>query len=193
MTPEALRRRMAHGNIYGPDKVDAALGNYFRLGNLGRPPRARPALARRPGRRLPPGVPGAHGIMRRGRRGAGGRRRHRRARRRPPHPPRRPGRQRAQGDLLGVHVSADDGLRRQHSGTLLEPTARLLATRRHLPRGRRERRGPGAPIPSSPRSEHATQLVIGAKHRTEPVGRAHRAVRSSTPRSARPARHSMCT
>ena len=34
MTPEALRRRMAHGNIYGPDKIDAALGNYFRPGNL---------------------------------------------------------------------------------------------------------------------------------------------------------------
>src|SRR3954471_1424914 len=34
-TPEALRRRMAHGNIYAPEKVDAALGNYFRVGNLG--------------------------------------------------------------------------------------------------------------------------------------------------------------
>ena len=34
MTPEALRRRMAHGNIYKPEKVDAALGNYFRPGNL---------------------------------------------------------------------------------------------------------------------------------------------------------------
>src|SRR6185436_9261657 len=34
MTPEALRRRMAHGNIYQADKVDAALGNYFRVGNL---------------------------------------------------------------------------------------------------------------------------------------------------------------
>ena len=34
MAPEALRRRMAHGNIYGADKVDAALGNYFRVGNL---------------------------------------------------------------------------------------------------------------------------------------------------------------
>jgi two-component system, OmpR family, sensor histidine kinase KdpD len=34
MTPEALRRRMAHGNIYAPDKVDAALSNYFRPGNL---------------------------------------------------------------------------------------------------------------------------------------------------------------
>ncbi len=34
MTAQALRRRMAHGNIYKPDKVDAALGNYFREGNL---------------------------------------------------------------------------------------------------------------------------------------------------------------
>ncbi|MDA0566307.1 DUF4118 domain-containing protein [Streptomonospora sp. S1-112] len=34
MTPEALRRRMVHGNVYAPDKVDAALQNYFRVGNL---------------------------------------------------------------------------------------------------------------------------------------------------------------
>jgi two-component system, OmpR family, sensor histidine kinase KdpD len=34
MTPEALRRRMAHGNVYAADKVDAALSNYFRPGNL---------------------------------------------------------------------------------------------------------------------------------------------------------------
>ncbi|MDA3630057.1 sensor histidine kinase KdpD [Saccharopolyspora sp. WRP15-2] len=34
ITPEALRRRMAHGNIYAADRVDAALGNYFRTGNL---------------------------------------------------------------------------------------------------------------------------------------------------------------
>ncbi len=34
MAPEALRRRMAHGNVYGPEKIDAALGNYFRVGNL---------------------------------------------------------------------------------------------------------------------------------------------------------------
>ena len=34
MSPEALRRRMAHGNVYAPEKVDAALGNYFRVGNL---------------------------------------------------------------------------------------------------------------------------------------------------------------
>jgi two-component system sensor histidine kinase KdpD len=34
MTPEALRRRMAHGNIYAAEKVDAALAHYFRVGNL---------------------------------------------------------------------------------------------------------------------------------------------------------------
>jgi two-component system sensor histidine kinase KdpD len=34
MSPEALRRRMAHGNIYTAEKVDASLGNYFRVGNL---------------------------------------------------------------------------------------------------------------------------------------------------------------
>src|SRR6201989_85179 len=34
MTPEALRRRMAHGNIYPPEKIDAALTNYFRSGTL---------------------------------------------------------------------------------------------------------------------------------------------------------------
>ena len=35
MSPEALRRRLAHGNVYPAEKVDAALSNYFRPGNLG--------------------------------------------------------------------------------------------------------------------------------------------------------------
>ena len=34
MSPQALRRRMAHGNVYPAHKVDAALANYFREGNL---------------------------------------------------------------------------------------------------------------------------------------------------------------
>ena len=34
MSPESLRRRLAHGNVYAAQKVDAALGNYFRVGNL---------------------------------------------------------------------------------------------------------------------------------------------------------------
>ncbi len=34
MSPQALRRRMAHGNVYAAEKVDAALAHYFRVGNL---------------------------------------------------------------------------------------------------------------------------------------------------------------
>ncbi|MCY7400405.1 MAG: DUF4118 domain-containing protein [Nocardioides sp.] len=34
MSPQSLRRRMAHGNIYAAEKVDAALSHYFREGNL---------------------------------------------------------------------------------------------------------------------------------------------------------------
>lgn len=34
MAPEALRRRLAHGNVYPADRVDAALSQYFRVGNL---------------------------------------------------------------------------------------------------------------------------------------------------------------
>ena len=34
MAPEALRRRLAHGNVYPPERIDAALANYFRTGNL---------------------------------------------------------------------------------------------------------------------------------------------------------------
>ncbi|HEY0816244.1 MAG TPA: DUF4118 domain-containing protein [Pseudonocardia sp.] len=34
ITPEALRRRLAHGNVYKAEKVDAALANYFQPGNL---------------------------------------------------------------------------------------------------------------------------------------------------------------
>jgi two-component system sensor histidine kinase KdpD len=34
MSAEALRRRMAHGNIYPPQKIELALAKYFRAGNL---------------------------------------------------------------------------------------------------------------------------------------------------------------
>ncbi|WP_222193033.1 ATP-binding protein [Modestobacter italicus] len=34
MSPEALRRRLAHGNVYATERVDAAMGNWFRIGNL---------------------------------------------------------------------------------------------------------------------------------------------------------------
>jgi two-component system sensor histidine kinase KdpD len=34
ITPEALRKRMKHGNVYAPDRIDTALENFFRPGNL---------------------------------------------------------------------------------------------------------------------------------------------------------------
>lgn len=34
MSPQSLRRRMAHGHIYPAGTIDTALGNYFREGNL---------------------------------------------------------------------------------------------------------------------------------------------------------------
>ncbi|MFJ3636072.1 ATP-binding protein [Streptomyces sp. NPDC090112] len=34
LPPEGLRRRMAHGNIYPPERIDASMANYFRTGNL---------------------------------------------------------------------------------------------------------------------------------------------------------------
>jgi two-component system, OmpR family, sensor histidine kinase KdpD len=34
MTPEALRRRMVHGNVYPSNRIEAALSHYFRPGNL---------------------------------------------------------------------------------------------------------------------------------------------------------------
>lgn len=34
MDPDALRRRMAHGNVYPSERIDAALSHYFRPGNL---------------------------------------------------------------------------------------------------------------------------------------------------------------
>lgn len=34
MSPDALRRRMAHGNVYKAEQIDASLSSYFRVGNL---------------------------------------------------------------------------------------------------------------------------------------------------------------
>ena len=34
LAPQALRRRLAHGNVYRPEQIDASLSSYFRLGNL---------------------------------------------------------------------------------------------------------------------------------------------------------------
>ncbi|QIK84955.1 sensor histidine kinase KdpD [Sanguibacter sp. HDW7] len=34
LTPQALRRRLAHGNVYRAEQIDASLASYFREGNL---------------------------------------------------------------------------------------------------------------------------------------------------------------
>ena len=36
MSPEALRRRLAHGHVYPPDRIDTALANLFRPEVLGK-------------------------------------------------------------------------------------------------------------------------------------------------------------
>src|SRR5665213_1006413 len=126
MSPEALQRRMAHGNIYAPEKVDAALGNYFRVGNLGAlrelallwvADRVEDSLQAYMGQHgiagpwetrervmvALTGAPGNDQVIRRAARMA----------------------RRTQGDLLGVHVVSDDGLKREMSDLLARHRALL--------------------------------------------------------------------
>jgi two-component system, OmpR family, sensor histidine kinase KdpD len=160
MAPEALRRRMAHGHIYAPDRVDAALANYFRPGNLGAlrelallwvadrvedslqqymedhgitqpwETRERVAVAIT-------GAPGGETLIRRASRMA----------------------QRTRAELLGVHVRAHDGLAGPPSG-LLERHRELL---KELGGTYREvvASDATAGLLSFARAEHATQLVLG--------------------------------
>jgi two-component system sensor histidine kinase KdpD len=164
-TPEALRRRMAHGNIYGPDKVDAALGNYFRPGNLAalrelallwladRVDESLQEYRERHGIAAPwetrervavavTGAPGNDNLIRRASRIA----------------------TRAKGDLIGVHVRADDGLTTPGSGTLLEHR-RLVE---ELGGTYREVVGSdvATALVQTARAEGATQLVLGASRRS---------------------------
>ncbi|MFN8017343.1 MAG: DUF4118 domain-containing protein [Acidimicrobiales bacterium] len=161
MTPEALRRRMVHGNIYGPDKVEDALGNYFRVGNLTAlrelalmwladkvdealldyqelhgidhtwEARERVVVALT-------GAPSGEQVIRRAARLAG----------------------RARGDLLGVHVRAGDGLRAAPPAGLERQRA-LLAD---LGGAYHEVAGDDVPtaLVQFARAEHATQIVLGA-------------------------------
>jgi two-component system sensor histidine kinase KdpD len=165
MSPEALRRRMAHGNIYNPEKIDAALSNYFRPGNLAalrelallwvadrvedslqqymadhgitRPweTRERVVVAMS-------GAPGGDALIRRASRMA----------------------QRAKGELLGVHVRAHDGLAGPPSSLLAEHRALLdeLGGRFH----ETVAADPTAGLLSFARAERATQLVLGHSQRS---------------------------
>ena len=165
ITPEALRRRMAHGNIYAPEKIDAALANYFRTGNLA----ALRELAllwvadqvdigleeyrHRHGITAPwetrervvvgiTGAPASEALIRRAARIA----------------------QRAHGQLLGVHVHAEEGL-------AAPPSDRLEQHRKLLEDvGGEFHEVAGTDIAAAlvdfARAENATQIVLGASGRS---------------------------
>ncbi len=165
MSPEALRRRMAHGNVYPPEKVDAALANYFRPGNLAAlrelallwvADRVEDSLQYyladhgitttwETRERVVVALTGASGgeqLVRRAARIAG----------------------RLRGDLVGVHVANPDGLS-STSGEGLERQRALLVG---LGGTYREVVGHeiAATLAAFARAEQATQVVIGATHRS---------------------------
>ena len=184
MAPEALRRRMAHGNVYSADKVDAALGNYFRVGNL----TALRELAllwtadkvdeSMQGYRAAHGIEGTWETRERvvvaltG--GAEGETLIRRAA--------RIAARSAGGDVLAVHVSRSDGL------TGASPAD--LATQRQLVEtlGGSYHQIVGDDVPRAllefARAENATQLVLGASRRSRWARPARRRRASARPRSA---------
>jgi two-component system sensor histidine kinase KdpD len=164
MSPEALRRRMAHGNIYPAERIDAALSNFFRPGNLGAlrelallwvADRVEESLtayladhgiadAWETRERVVVGISGAPGgeaLIRRAARIAG----------------------RVGGDLVGVHVAADDGLSRQDESAIAAQRLLVesLGGRTHEVVGHDR----AATLVAFAQSEKATQLVIGATRR----------------------------
>jgi two-component system sensor histidine kinase KdpD len=165
MTPQALRRRMAHGNIYPAEKVDASLANYFREGNLGalrelalmwvadRVDEALETYRAAHGIAQPwetrervlvaiTGAPGGDDVIRRAARMAA----------------------RTRGELLGVHVRPADGLR--------GPPGQALAAQRML---LQELGGDYHELASADaatalvqfaRAENATQIVLGSSRQS---------------------------
>lgn len=167
MTPEALRRRMAHGNIYPSARVDAALANYFRPGNLAAlrelallwvadrvdeslqqymedhgidaswETRERVVVALT-------GAPQGENLIRRAARMA----------------------QRTRGDLIGLHIRSTSGLaEHRKSDSQLDEHRQLLEA---LGGTYHEVAGDdvGRALVEFARAEHATQLVIGATQRS---------------------------
>ena len=160
MSPEALQRRMAHGNIYAPEKVDAALGNYFRARQPRRVARARLVVGRRSGRGLAAELHGSarhHELV--GDPRAGTRRVDRCARRRRSHP---------QG---GTHGPPDEG--RPHRGSRRE------RRRAHSPEVRLAR--------AAPEAARGARRQLARRHRRRRAGDARR-VRDGATRDADRAR-----
>ena len=165
MTPEALRRRMVHGNVYPPNRVEAALTHYFRPGNLTAlrelallwlADRVEEGLQRyraehgiadqwETRERIVVAIAGEKGdeaVIRRAARIAA----------------RTPG-----SDLIAVHVNADDGLLVGPTGTLETQRALVVSV------GGSFQELPGDDIPQTllgfARAENATQMVLGASRR----------------------------
>lgn len=165
MTPEALRRRLAHGNVYAADDIDAAVSEFFREGNLAAlrelallwvadrveeqlqeylrshpiegtwETRERVVVAMT-------GAPGSAAVIRRAARIAG----------------------RVGGDLIGVHVASGDGLSARSSSALGEHRHLL----QELGGSYREVAGDDVvgSLVATARAERATQIVIGASRRS---------------------------
>jgi two-component system sensor histidine kinase KdpD len=165
MAPEALQRRLAHGNVYPPERVDAALGNYFRTGNLtalrelallwlaDRVDEELHDYRERHGIAGPwetkervvvslTGAPGGAVLVRRAARMA----------------------MRTKAELVGVHVRAEDALTGTASQGLIKNRALLDEL------GGRYVEVVGASVAPTlvqvARAESATQLVLGATHRS---------------------------
>ena len=166
MTPEALRRRMAHGNIYPAERVDAALANYFRPGNLAAlrelallwvADRVDESLQQymedhgidaswETRERVVVALTGAvHGddLIRRAARMA----------------------QRTRGDLIGVHIRNTSGLAERGDDARLTEHRQLLEA---LAGEYHEVAGDdvGRALVEFAKAEHATQLIIGATRRS---------------------------
>jgi two-component system sensor histidine kinase KdpD len=165
LTPAALRNRLARGDVYPPERIDAALANYFRAGNLAAlrelalmwlADRVDEGLAEYRARhaidapwetreRVLVALTGS----------TDGERLVRRAARMA---------QKAKGDLVAVHVRPQDGL--------AAPSAALLGQQRELV----EELGgtyhevvgadAGAALVDAARSLNATQIVMGASRRS---------------------------
>ena len=166
MPAEALRRRMAHGNIYAPEKVDAALVQLLPRRQPHRAARTGPAVGRRPGRRGPAAVP----LRTRHRRRVGDPRTrrgrpHRRARGRDADPPRRPDRRPVRGRRPARRARRPQRRTRRR----LARRAGQAARTGRDPWAAPTTRCVGDHIPTAlldfARAENATQLVMGTSRR----------------------------
>ncbi len=185
MSPEALRRRMAHGNVYPPNQVDTALAFYFRVGNLAAlrelallwvADRVDDELAdyrERHGIRQPwetkerivvalSGAPGSEHLLRRAFRMAA----------------------RTSAEVIGVHVRVTDG-RARDEPPALEDQRRLvgeLGGRFVEVGGVDEAKG----LVRFAKTENATQLLLGASRRSWAYELLHGSVINRVVRDAAP-------